>query len=151
MSVEEPHRLPAVAMMFTVPAFSAVMRMPPVDVSCSMVSIVGSDAPHCTAAEEMPFTTAGIWYLCDDSYAEYIGAKTISSALDAQLVGAASVPPSAPPPELVEQALTPSPAAAIAAAALTAAMKPRLDRRRMDDLGRLFVWRSIATLPSTRQ
>jgi len=59
-----------------------------------------------------------------------------SSAYICPVVGAAPVPQSAQPPEVVEQALTPSPAAAEAP---TAARKPRLDRRPMDDLGRLLL------------
>src|SRR5580693_1488245 len=105
LSTEVPQRSPADAVIVTdpVPALFTVIMVPPVSGSGAKETTVSSDADQVTLLE-IPLTTAGTWYSCDGSYAEYIGLKTTSSTLFALVQG---VPPPPPPPEVDEHAARP--------------------------------------------
>jgi hypothetical protein len=59
MSGALPQRSPALAWIVTVPGFSVVKIAPPVVLSVSIATMLGSEALHSTAAPLTPLTMAG--------------------------------------------------------------------------------------------
>src|SRR5262245_53826984 len=97
VSSEVPHEPLSEAVIVTLPAFSIVMRTPPLVSPRSICTIVGSDADHFTAAPLTPFATAGIWKVCElpSMYAEYIGLNEMGRLF---AVHGPSLPPPPPAP-----------------------------------------------------
>ncbi len=95
VSSEAPHRLPALAMIDTLPAFRVVIITPPVVGSVSSFTMLGSEALQSMLVwlASMPVTTAGTWNVCTPSYAEYIGEKTMLRAVLGQPVGSSLLDP----------------------------------------------------------
>jgi hypothetical protein len=63
VKVDDPHRSPADATIWAVPAFCTVIIVPPVEGSGEKSTIEGSEVPHLTTEAATPLTTAGTWYV----------------------------------------------------------------------------------------